>query len=754
MTGRTLGGRIPPATSGFTMIEVLIVIAITIVLFFLLIRPLTDTLRYTKDAQLQAAAQDSARKTTEIMSREISNAAYVSDNATYAFNAVAANLVPTTNGLQVEQYSNFLNVQVPLGDPATGKLVANTTTAPWPYAHIYNAKVDLVMARHAAAATKDLYDPTAGGDPVQFDKSAKNLIGEGGSKLTATNLIFPLAPGTSMIRYFIALKDPDADYSNDRDHIFGQKVHNNTYILYRAQFSPTTLSPSSVAGSPPIYLLFATDPATNQPILDDPDFFRHVTANDANQPNWLDPAHGPYSPSDATAHNDRVDQWLKLAKPVITAPEIDLLELPHNSDRTLAFDPATGVFPGIPHYGGDWDPVLGKAFPIERTSIAFTPGAVSADAAPSTTNDYQSRGIAGGTNGVASGLPYIPTVYQATGGSWTRPYTIFFYLQSSGTSGLTQNNADYYYVTQAPSSAVVGTVTIAAGDLVEYYFTGGVGSPAFDVTQGRILTQDAIPVVVNEDLGTISFSVPAVVGAGGPSGSAPNPFNRQWVYTPPASSTVDNNKAAFSPGGTYAGNTLDLTQSDDAGNVSPLNNYQTLGDLSGATLTKYLKYAFITPGTLRIYGPDMTKGANYPGQAAESGNLAFTSKAVLYTEVSANTAPDANQYVVDYSTGIVTFAPLSQLMSADTSNPGPFYWPGSFSATYEYQCNMRPNLYVSTPISGGGATPNPANPLLVKVTYHSREYLGLTIGVRYIDSVGSSQNVVLSNSVKVGNLNR
>ena len=46
---------------------------------------------------------------------------------------------------------------------------------------------------------------------------------------------------------------------------------------------------------------------------------------------------------DVATHNTRVDNWMKIAKPVIPGPNVDLILLPHNSDNTLNYD-ASGAF--------------------------------------------------------------------------------------------------------------------------------------------------------------------------------------------------------------------------------------------------------------------------------------------------------------------------------------------------------------------------------------------------------------------------
>ena len=76
--------------AAFTLVEMLVVIAITVILFALLLRPLVESLRLTQSAQVQAAAQDAARITMERITRELGSAVYVYDNASHPFlNATA-----------------------------------------------------------------------------------------------------------------------------------------------------------------------------------------------------------------------------------------------------------------------------------------------------------------------------------------------------------------------------------------------------------------------------------------------------------------------------------------------------------------------------------------------------------------------------------------------------------------------------------------------------------------------------------------
>ncbi len=90
----------------FTLIEILIVIALSAVLFALLLIPLFSALNYTHQAQSLTAMQDAVRVTREEITRELSSALYVFDNTSHPF--TTANAVVAGD----DRYTNFLDLQI------------------------------------------------------------------------------------------------------------------------------------------------------------------------------------------------------------------------------------------------------------------------------------------------------------------------------------------------------------------------------------------------------------------------------------------------------------------------------------------------------------------------------------------------------------------------------------------------------------------------------------------------------------------
>jgi prepilin-type N-terminal cleavage/methylation domain-containing protein len=689
---------------GFTLVEMLVVIAITIILFALLLRPLVEALHLTQSAQTQAAAQDSARTTIERLTRELGSAVFVYDNSSHPFTAAAAATgIPA--GARVDHFTNFLDFGVTKSD---GTIVVE---------HGYDAKLDIVPARHSSSSTTNPQtDPTNGNSPIQLKAGTS-----GSATLSSTGLLFPLAPDSTIVRYFVGLKDPTKPYTNSNEGLLAAAgPSDNTYILYVAQVLPyqstttggtTTVTPNAT--------YFATAADGKSPELDDPDFFRYVTTTDVN---WLSPTHATYSAADVAAHNTRVDNWAKIAKSVITAPDIDLLQLPHNPDGSIDYD-TTGTFANVAHSGVSYDAISGTGYPIVDASVSFRPALIEGDAAPGTTTDYASLGIPANAAD-DGGLPYVPSFYTAANQSWGYPYNITLYPLYGMTSGTPQpDTSKPYYTTGLDVSGVTG-------DIIEYYHTSSAdttGTGVYDVTtnlpvtnSGSLVSHDFVPMSVKPDTGTISFDTPAY----------PDPtstFNRFYTVDPQAlNGTSTNPIPVYVP----AKWQVDLTQFSN----SPLavNGSTSLTGMQVAN-------AHIVPGSVRVYGPDATPGPNFGSR-------------VLYSMVSPGTALGYNQYRVDYLNSQIYFFGDDSNRLAEVKTNGSTADPVQIA--FDYQANLSP--IDSTSTSNPAITSDdPANPMLVKIDYQTRDLLDITIGVRIYDSSqGRSIVIPVSNRVQIGNSNR
>ena len=681
---QTARGR---ARAGFTMVELLVVIGISVLLFGLLLKPLVDSLSLTQQAQATAAAQDSARKTMEIMTRELGSAAYIYDNASYPVAGTTANATATaSNPYPFDRFTNFLNLEVPMDPTLSG--TPNTTTT---IAHAYNAKLDIVLPRRQQG---QFVDPTMNEQQAILDVST------GPAVVKPTDLLLPVAPGTTMIRYFVGLKNPEKHYRNIHEGSGFATGDDNTYVLYRAQFRPQEVD--TVTGK---YLLFdvpipANSNITQTPIYDDPDFFRDVSATDVN---WLTSDHHTYTGAEITAHHNRLVQWEKISQRVIGAPQVDLLLLPHTSDGKIGYDAAaTTPFAGIAHYGGMTDPVTGTQWPVVNTSVTFKP-TVTNDATPATTTDYASAGVvlnAADNNG----LPYIPTVYQTSGQSWNEPFTVNLYPANYG--GAT--TATYFRIER--STTDVPASQIAAGDLVEYQISPTGNIPVYNISFGApvkaVASRNFVPAVVNPDSGTISFAVnalpdPDLYAATTPTDLAVKRANTEWPCTVAPVTIGGDTKFA-----------VDLKTLPK----SPLNS----GDATG-----YVVNAILTPGSVRVYGPRVD-GADTSGLTADK---------ILYTAVGPGETPGDNQYQVDYRDGVIVFGGNIT---------------GTVGVVWQYQSNLAA-VKPANPIS----TSNLAAPMTVKVDYQTRDLIALNIGVRiYPSSNNLAQIVSASSNVKVGDSNR
>ncbi len=764
------------AARAFTLIELLIVIALTAVLLTLLIVPLISALRYTQQAQIVTAAQDAARITKERITRELGSAVFVFDGTSHPFQ--------TSNSVTAgdDKYTNFLDLQIL---SSTGSPVV---------AHAYNAKLDFVLPRTSKGA---VVDPTANSqEGVNYTQSQN-----GSAIISNPSYVFPLAAGTTMIRYFVGLKDPTKPYNNTREGK-ANGSDDNTYILYRAEFQPYIKNAAGTGVTPNPALFAARNNSSNVsiPELDDPDFFRYVSRADTD---WLDDNHVTYgtttlSGQDVASHNARVDKWVQISKPVIPGPNVDLLLLPHNADNTLTYDIATGAFPGTAHSGAAHDPVSGtpgKSYPIVNTSVTFRPATISGNATPGTTSDYNTQGVVSVDQ---AGYTYIPTVYTASSQSWSLPFHVGVFpgtYGQTGTDATATTALNMYYDTEQfaavaatvtppsgyPPSGVTNTaLSINPGDILEYRHLdtdiNTQGTLVYDVTQGFPVTQSGtiytlggtnfVPMTINPDSGTLAFTAPSL-----PNGPYDR-LNRQWIYGSLPDTNVQT-QADANAGGVDGNGDLDLTLSTSATPAltdSPLQGYHQLTTTSGNVSTG-VQNAHLVPGSVRVTGPDLTPGPNQVGEnqvidlQPPLGSINPNGpQPVIYTEVNASvgTVGD-NQFSVDYGTGTLHLSSrLSQLFSTLTLRQMSSL-PTNFPAvrvTYDYQANMTLTTPLASPLPSTFTVPldlssNPYLPMQVKVDYQTRDLIDVNIGVRIYDITNNRAQVIPTETkIKIGNSNR
>src|SRR5262249_37941082 len=153
-------------------------------------------------------------------------------NASHPFGGTSASLVPNATA---DRFSNFINFEAPKDADADG--VSHGVAL----LHAYNAKLDFVAARPVGSTVTD---PTTNEAIIPTPTKGK---GSGANSETPGPL-FPVAPGSTMVRYFIGLQNPEKHYYNphenlnlelvDADGVTRTVQATNTYILYRAQFTP------------------------------------------------------------------------------------------------------------------------------------------------------------------------------------------------------------------------------------------------------------------------------------------------------------------------------------------------------------------------------------------------------------------------------------------------------------------------------------------------------------------------------------
>lgn len=266
--------------SGFTLIELLVVIAITSILVSLLMAPLIQGFTITKRTQLIVLAQESARQTLESVTREIQSAVYVYDNTGQALN-------------------------LPVVD-ADGKPVVVSV----PYAMVDLVPPKLMMHCDAASHPANKPRDYPRGDLAWPLCPYQHTDGRGNDEVEARP-ITPIEPDSTIVRYFIGLKDPSQPYTGGGSGFMLAGEQANGFVLYRAEFHPN--DPNLLRQGPDGF------------ILRDPNFFYDMAA----------------APNGETFSSN----WKRISKEVGPVTDVDLIAIDYDSAGKPIVNPVVRFVP-------------------------------------------------------------------------------------------------------------------------------------------------------------------------------------------------------------------------------------------------------------------------------------------------------------------------------------------------------------------------------------------------------------------------
>lgn len=283
--------------SGFTLAELLVVMAVTVILLGLVFGPLIEAFHLTNRSQMMVAVQDAGRQAVERINQQLGNAAYVFDNQNMPIN------------LWVNNQSG-VETAVPLS----------------------NAWVDMVSSLHVNDQNpNEPIDPTTG-LPADTANTG-NFRGP---------LSLPLVPGRIITRIFIGLRNnlsvnnkPVFPYANRYDDPRTSITQDNPCALYEADFMP--YNPDGTMNTK--LMDPALDPSGNsniQVILDNPNFFYDSnvvgSGNPATEamPGWKD--------LNGDGKVEYFENWAAIASPLVAPDRSDAISLKRDSQHNIIYD--------------------------------------------------------------------------------------------------------------------------------------------------------------------------------------------------------------------------------------------------------------------------------------------------------------------------------------------------------------------------------------------------------------------------------
>lgn len=602
IAGRTTPSRRHARNHAFTLIELMVVLALTAILLVLVFKPLVDAFNLTSRAGTQINSQTAARAILRDVSTALSNAEFVYDNAT-----------PSSN-INLWLYDQQ-------GNPAV--VYSGNSQSP----RVPQVPFGMVEFVAPARQMDQNNDPNAPTDPTTGLPIYTASLPAGESGYAA-----PLSPGRTITRYFIGLRDNTSGPSSVNgysgmpsvlSHTAQNTYHgyanrwadpsnsnkDNRYTLYRAEFLAFIPDPDTPGRYIPNLKLFHTSDGTKngQLILDDPNFFydnglagdkASAGAKKWAMPGWKD-----------LVGDGKVylwENWRAVATTMLPTNTADAIALDRDDNGNIVYSS-----PGANAPSG------AALIPTARTLIRFAPSYIEND--PGQPSSLQATGA-------EVAFTSSPN-FTAQHGAWATPYRVLLY-RSNGGDPLTQNPLTYYEYYIDPNTLQTKIVAESVPQGQSPAPEGGLADVGPQVNPVNGFFQNASPQT--------AFSVD-------PTRGIVNFAFWQWVYCNDGTNPLPQ---VYAPSAINAGLTgnyqrrylpLDAPLSaalNPATAQSPLYVfYPNAFDSTGKFITPNVQ---IVPGTERVYGPDQQPGPHYGYR-------------IQYTRVPANTGViGPNQYRINY----------------------------------------------------------------------------------------------------------
>lgn len=460
---------------GFTLVEMLVVMAITVILLGLLFGPMIQGFNLTNRARVQVLAQDAARQVMEQIERDIADGVFVYDNS--------------------GQDVNFW-VPDPRSPRGTGAMPAVPMGVPF-------ARMDLVPPARVNDQNPTL-DPT-----IPIDPTTGLPVDE-----ARGDLALPVAPGRVIHRYWIGLRDnatmADGTYGTSGRpikpyvNIYESKRNptlldddHNTFLLYRAVFSVYTRN----GGVDTRLINLGRHGTVDRALADANFFYDNDVVQQPSDPSITSPAMPGWKDLNGDGQVNYSENWKAIARSLVPVDRADMV----TATRDINGDPVYDTVAGLPRMR------ISPEVRFQPSYIGNDPGV------PSSTDD---------TGSEAPSVP--PSAEIQSYGHWTIPFATYVYrsdlaaqpLEYFFWDGVTGHNVQYV------------TFDTTSGTIVTAQDTG------FDPKRPWALPATMVPgrflmFTVDERRGVINFAFPHSVtqsGASQPTRLRPSQANAEFNY--------------------------------------------------------------------------------------------------------------------------------------------------------------------------------------------------------------------------------